>query len=100
MSERHRFLIIRQLQPPASAPERRSGSPVAVRMTYFWAWFNVLTMGLDDGEMERETFDEIEINGKINGEVDGEIVRLRHDPARSLAALKVRGRLMFSLALA
>ena len=71
-------------------------------MTYFWTWFNVLTMGLDDGEMDRETFDEIEINGKINGEVDGEnqIVRLRDDPARSLAALKVRGRLMFALALA
>ena len=97
MSERHRFLIIRQLQPPASAPERRSGSPVAVRMTYFWTWFNVLTMGLDDGEINGgDSFDEIE----INGEVDGEIARLRDEPARSLAALKVRGRLMFALALA
>ena len=66
-------------------------------MTYFWAWFNVLTMGLDDGEMDGDSFDEIE----INGEVDGEIARLGGDePARSLAALKVRGRLMFALALA
>eukprot|EP00964_Phaeocystis_antarctica_P123281 scaffold86932_cov52-Phaeocystis_antarctica.AAC.1 len=45
-------------------------------------------MGLDDGEMDRETFDEIEINGKINGEVDGEIARVRNEPTRSLAALK------------
>ena len=60
-------------------------------MTYFWAWFNVLTMGLDVGEMDGDSFDEI--GGEINGEVDGEnqIVRLRDDPARSLAALKVRG---------
>ena len=98
MSERHRFLIIRQLQPPASAPERRSGSPAAVRMTYFWTWFNVLTMGLDDGEMDGDSFDEIEINGEVDGE--NQIVRLRDEPARSLAALKVRGRLMFALALA
>ena len=67
-------------------------------MTYFWTWFNVLTMGLDDGEINGgDYFDEIE----INGEVDGEIARLGGDePARSLAALKVRGRLMFALALA
>ena len=67
-------------------------------MTYFWAWFNVLTMGLDDGEMDGDSFDEIEINGEVDGE--NHIVRLRDEPARSLAALKVRGRLMFALALA
>eukprot|EP00964_Phaeocystis_antarctica_P123280 scaffold86931_cov85-Phaeocystis_antarctica.AAC.1 len=47
-------------------------------------------MGLDDGEIDGETFDEIEINGKINGEVDGEIARVRNEPTCSLAALKVR----------
>ena len=49
-------------------------------MTYFWTWFNVLTMGIDGSEMDRE--------------LDGEIARRGGEPARSLAALKVRGRMV------
>ena len=56
-------------------------------MTYFWTWFNVLTMGIDGSEMDRELDGEIARRG-------GEPARRGGEPARSLAALKVRGRMV------
>ena len=53
---------------------------MADRMTYFWTWFNVLTMGIDDSETGRD--------------LDGDLARRGGEPARSLAALKVRGRMV------
>jgi ankyrin repeat protein len=49
MSKRHRFMIIKK---PSDTRETRAGHPPPpeeARMTYFWTWFNVLTMGLVDG---------------------------------------------------
>jgi hypothetical protein len=63
----------------------------AVRMTYFWTWFNVLTMGIDDASMGGEASDET--SDETGGGLEREIARLRDEPARSLAALTVRGRM-------
>jgi hypothetical protein len=55
MSKRHRFMIIKK---PNDVMETRAGHPPApkdARMTYFWTWFNVLTMGLVDGFKEFDT---------------------------------------------
>jgi hypothetical protein len=60
MSKRHRFMIIKK--PSDDVKASVSGLPPApedARMTYFWTWFNVLTMGLVDGFKEFNTaFDE------------------------------------------
>ena len=67
-------MIIREPEPGDNVRPGMETSPEQARMTYFWTWFNVLTMGLvdvakvdsvhDDEEDMREEEANIELNLK------------------------------------
>merc|ERR1719311_963074 len=64
MSARHRFMIIRKPEEGGDVPGEEA-SPEEARMTYFWTWFNVLTMGLVDvGKADAVHHDEEEMRGE------------------------------------
>ena len=81
LSEPHprlrRFMIIRKPEDGSGARPGEETPGEESRMTYFWTWFNILTMGLVDGLLDNANdFDEDELK------------RVEADPAKNKATLE------------